>query len=78
MIRTLIEVQGDDEWAHGRELKAALWRAGFVPRSELRALNEQLEELCLAVKAKGIDPWAAVDEYREARSTERSPTAEVA
>lgn len=66
MIRTLIEVVGDDEWKHKRELEKALDQLGFKPKDDpdhIRWMDALFQEL----RDRDLDPMKLVEAQRAKR-----------
>lgn len=63
MIRTVIEVDGRDDWEFGRNLAAALDKLGFEPKPSPDTERFR-SDMYRALHEKGIDIPNLVDEYR--------------
>lgn len=65
MIKTVIEVQGKDDFEFGRNLEAALSRLGFEPKLDASNVKWR-EDLFRALAKNGINPSDLVSTYRKA------------
>lgn len=63
MIRTVLEIQGEDKWKFEDNLKAALSQLGFEEKPSEDTIRWR-HDLISALKAKGIDPVQLIEEYR--------------
>ena len=66
MIRTMVEVDGKDEWEFEKNLNAALDKLGFQPKSTPDETDWR-RDLYRGMVAKGLEPQTIVDEYRKSQ-----------
>lgn len=66
MIKTMIEVTGETEWEHAKQLDATLAKLGFEPRASKEAESWR-RDLFDALIGRGLTPNDLVDEIRKIR-----------
>lgn len=71
MIRTVIEVQGEDQWKFEQNLRTVLGQLGFEAKQSEESVTWRCH-LFSGLKMKGIDPVKIVEEYREKLQSEQT------
>jgi hypothetical protein len=72
MIRTLIEVTGEDSWNHNRDLKAALDKLGFEPKRDADHAVF-MDDLWQELAERGLDPRELVESQRQKATLRTKP-----
>lgn len=67
MIRTVIEVEGKDDWEHSRQLQATMERLGFQPRKSDDDIRWD-RDFWAAFNEAGLDAGLLVETYRKKHS----------
>ncbi len=71
MIRTVIEVQGADDWEHSRQLNATLEKLGFEPKKSEDQVR-WYHDFWAAFNEAGLDAALMIESYRKKVSVDHS------